>query len=89
VRALSLALALCASACIEVIQHVPDGGCLADSDCSCGHDCSVAGVEGFDFCGTRRGHPCMQDMECHAFGLVHCVQVMRNGHACGYGICQP
>jgi len=84
----ALITVLLLAGCLDVVDHTPEGSCLHDSDCACGFDCNVRDAGTFLFCGMRTTHGCTLDSDCHAQGLSHCVDVARDGGACGYKICQ-
>lgn len=82
----ALILMLTLSACLEVIEHTPDGSCTTDEDCPCGQDCSVRDA-GIPLCGPRLTHSCTANHECPV-SHPHCAPLTRDGGTCGFLVCQ-
>ncbi len=78
-------LCVTVSGCLEVVDHTPEGACNVDDDCRCGQECSVRDA-GVPRCGPRLTHTCAAQHDCAL--PTHCSEVMRDGGACGYLICQ-
>ena len=85
----ALILTLLLAGCLDVIDHTPPGVCASDDDCACGEDCSVVDA-GLRFCGARVTHGCSIDHDCQTRPDAgpHCLELHRDGGACGYRICQ-